>query len=86
MRDNHPDTQPAQFKQDRMYGVCERLATAFIRFKGRLPSNADEFVEWLIEYDEHLQSQLRIMEKTFREHMETCNRPVILPWNKPENQ
>jgi hypothetical protein len=48
------------------------LATAFVRSKGRLPESLDELATWLLEFDEHMQEQLRLAVKIFQDHMNIC--------------
>ncbi len=53
-------------------------AIAYFRAKGRLPQTPDEFVEWLCEFDAHIDRMMESLHKAFEDHMNTCTRPILV--------
>ena len=68
--------------------ASESFVQQFLRYKylteKRLPATWDELWDWLSEFDSKRNGLSIQVEKVFREHMATCNHPIVLPWKDGE--
>jgi hypothetical protein len=53
-------------------------ANAFVAYKGRVPANRAEFIEWLIEYSNFQEDILQRTMEAYEKHMRVCTRPLII--------
>lgn len=55
------------------------MAETFVkRIKGRLPGNADELIEWLLEFNK-IEIQMGMeWERLLKEHLDLCTSPRII--------
>jgi hypothetical protein len=51
---------------------------AYVISKGRLPKDFEELIEWLNEFAEFERKCSLNMYEAYREHLATCNRPMII--------
>jgi len=69
----------------RLPTATESFVQQFLRYKyhteKRLPATWDELWAWLSEFDSKRNELSIQLEKIFREHMETCIHPIMLPWD-----
>ena len=72
----------------RLPTAAESFVQQFIRYKyhaeKRLPGTWEELSDWLNEFDAKRNEMSIQLEKVFREHMNNCIHPVILPWKDGE--
>ena len=53
-------------------------AAAYTIHKGRMPKDVHELREWLREFSEHETKRFEIALQIYREHLEVCNRPMLI--------
>lgn len=60
-------------------------ATAYTISKGRMPKDVHELREWLREFAEFEMKCYEAVETAYREHLNSCTRPIIVPVRRPPN-
>jgi hypothetical protein len=83
-RDMNGNVEGYNFLRPTWPTSAETFVQQFLKYKyhteKRLPETWDELWDWLSEFDLKRNELSIQIEKAFREHMETCIHPIILPW------
>jgi hypothetical protein len=72
------ETAAKMFRLERLYAL-NLMARRFVQSKRLMPKDGHELVAWLIEFDEEKSKMIDEWERLFLEHMQNCNRPIIMP-------
>ena len=54
------------------------LAQSFAYSKHKPPDTMNKFVEYLLEFDALAAKQMDILQQAFEDHLNVCNRPIII--------